>query len=689
MSHQHLRSQSAMRPRPSYHHEKRTYHQQRQQEDEQDYRNHVQFLPHALSSSEHVSHEWHDDEEEEEGFSENEFSTHSAPPTHHHQMSHRQNHHSEDYESTDHYPQPQKRESPSIYHAVKRADLSREISLDGSENSEKQYVRATKRIVEELSRAQGATRRVAAVTSACEAFDHHDEVRHNIELQNGSVQVLAKMLEQSSTKDDELRMICSALEMVFRGSPKAIQEAYKRTSSTFLSSLLRMIDRCEERTVKHGDISILNISKMICYLSKCPDLRVSLCRHPDMEHFLGRVASPVLNPDCRSLRLRILANLAAEDKNRTLLYENNAIVDGILRIAHMDPFDLARQNAALTLQELASSTRNHINMAKNDQLLGILVKMALVEKSLVARDSVISALQTLAYTKQNRIRLVTYKDGVVLEALKRTLSADPDERIRRRAAGTLTNLACEESAEAIGNHKGLLEALAIVSTKDYNADVQTRAALALTKIANGMNVQMKCFDKLLDALVVASLSKSSNSVTAVLRLKAREQENRHVMAQHSGVMDTLCDVCVSSSGGDRENAVRALMHLVNDDKNRKALCNKVVLHALVVTATLEACHHESKGTLENNKNSNSSDSGGGTVNSQQTAQDLDARDSAIRALERLATEPSNRAIMARHPGVLQVVAKAVEREVKLEDAQVVSEHGYLAKPLLMTLLLAM
>eukprot|EP00522_Entomoneis_paludosa_P007888 CAMPEP_0172446536 /NCGR_PEP_ID=MMETSP1065-20121228/6114_1 /TAXON_ID=265537 /ORGANISM="Amphiprora paludosa, Strain CCMP125" /LENGTH=296 /DNA_ID=CAMNT_0013197681 /DNA_START=16 /DNA_END=906 /DNA_ORIENTATION=+ len=296
-------------------------------------------------------------------------------------------------------------------------------------------------------------------------------------------------------------------------------------------------------------------------------------------------------------------------------------------------------------------------MANDDQLLGILVKMALVEKSLLARDAVISALQTLAYSKQNRIRLVTYKDGVVLEALKRTLSVDPDEKIRRRAAGTLTNLACDETAEAMGNHRGLLEALAVVSTKDYNVDVQTRASLALTKIGSGINAKMPCFDTMLDALVVASLSKTSNSVSTVLRIKAREPENRQAMARHTGVLDTLSDISVSAVGADRDNAMRALMHLVNDDQNRTAMCNKVILDALVTGSNLE--------------------------------DPTDSRDSAIRALERLATEATNRPTMARHEGLLQAVAKAVEREVKLEDAKVESEHGYLAKPLLMTLLLAM
>ena len=101
------------------------------------------------------------------------------------------------------------------------------------------------------------------------------------------------------------------------------------------------------------------------------------------------------------------------------------------------------------------------------------------------------------------------------------------------------------------------------------------------------------------------------------------------------------------------------MHLVNEDKNRKIMCNKTILDALVTSAAY-------------------------------TEHDLqDARDSAIRALARLATEFTNRAYMAKHTNLLVVVARAVEREARWEEEGEKSEHGFLAKPLLMSLLVAM
>jgi hypothetical protein len=300
-------------------------------------------------------------------------------------------------------------------------------------------------------------------------------------------------------------------------------------------------------------------------------------------------------------------------------------------------------------------------MANSDRVLGALFKLAVTEPIAETREAAISGLQNLAYCQVNRVRLVTYSDGVVLDALRKTISTDLNERARRRAAGALTNMACDETAEFMGNHKGLLETLAVVSTKDENSDVQSRAAMALSKIACGINSNMSCYRTLLDALVVASLSHASNSVTQVLRIKAREPENRQSMVRHPGILDTLSDISISPDYPvkDRENSMRALMHLTNEDANHKIMCQKTVLNALVLGASMEGPKWNDLG------------------------------ESAVVALERLATDHSNRPIMGRHPGLLAAVAKVTEREQKLEDAGVQATHERLAKPLLMSLLLAL
>ena len=487
---------------------------------------------------------------------------------------------------------------------------------------------------------------------------------HNTELNYGAAQALSKLLGLSSN-DDEIRMICSALEMVFRGNPKAVQTAYDRITANLLAHLMRLLARCERGNMKNARITILNIAKIILHLSRCPNLRGLLARHPALlqslanSNSIGHSPTPVHSST--ETRIRTIANLSKFDDNKVLIYEEDRILETVLRTAHLDSSPNARHYAAVALMEFASAGANQLTMAHNDKLLACMVKMILVEQMATTRECVITAIQNLAFCKENRLQLVSYRGGIVLEALKKALATDKDPKSRRRAAGALTNLASLETSERIGNHKGLLDTLALVTTKDSSEDVQTRAALALTKIANGITVNMQCHESLLDALVVASLSNSTNSISAVLRVKAREPENRQVLARHPGILDTLSDICLSdtSTVTERDNAVRAIMHLVNEDKNRKIMCNKTILEALVASANYKD-------------------------------PDLaEARDSAVRAMERLATDFSNRSYMARHKNLIGAVASAVEREAGWEEEGQKSAHGFLAKPLLMSLLVAM
>ena len=512
----------------------------------------------------------------------------------------------------------------------------------------------------ELNRASGSERRIAAITNACAEFDHVDESKHNAELHYGAASILAKTLSMTDD-DDEIRMICAAIEMVFRGSAKYVHVAFEKVGSTMIPLLLRLLDRCESGNMKHADVSILNITKTLLYVSRIPELRVCLARQQGMLDAMRRVATSILNSDCRIARVRIVANLANCPDNKVLMFEHEGLLDSLLRIGHLDLAETAREYASTALMDLASEPTNQVPLAKNEKLLGTLVKMVLVEKIATTRESAITALQNLAFTKENRKLLVEFKSGIVLEALKKALNSDKNDKARRRAAGALTNLACEETSELMGTHKGLLDSLAIVSTKDENEDVQMRASLALTKIASHVTNKMACYEALLDALVVASLSSASNSVSAVIRVKARDAENRESMARHPGILDTLADICVSPGAKlkDKDNAMRAIMHLTNENSNRKIMCNKNVLEALV------------KGAAALGKDMQ------------------EIRESAIKAIERLATELSNRPNMARHEGLLVAVAQATEREARLEENGAKVDHALLAKPLLMSLLVAM
>ena len=508
---------------------------------------------------------------------------------------------------------------------------------------------------------------MAAITNACAELDHWDEAKHNAELRYGIANILSLLLSNSNN-DDEIRMICAALEMVFRCSTDVLWETFQGlgsdggVGSAIVILLLRLVERCESGDMKHADVSILNITKVLLYFSRVSDLRPTLARHQGLLVALVRVSTSILNSECRTLRMRVLANLANHEDNKSLMFEHAGLMEAVLKIAAIDLSEGAREYASAALMDLASSPFNQIPMARNDRLLGTLVKLSVVDDKNETREYAVSAMQNLAFSEDNRVRLATYGSGVVLEALKKTVSSDPNDKARRRAAGALTNLAYNDTAERMGCHKGLLKTLSEVSSKDKNSDVQERAALALTKIATSITVTMPCFNAMLDALLIAALSKHAHGVAAVLRVKARMVENRSRMAQHPGVLETLSEIIISqiSNPKERDNAVRTLMHLTNENSNRRHMCRSVVLNALVKGAGLTGYEND------------------------------EARDSAVIAIERLATEHSNRKAMARHDGLLVVIALATEREAKEElMGKKKTGHQFLAKPLLMSLLVAM
>jgi len=245
--------------------------------------------------------------------------------------------------------------------------------------------------------------------------------------------------------------------------------------------------------------------------------------------------------------------------------------------------------------------------------------------------------------------------------MQKVLNSDEDEIVRLKATSVLASLVCPETAGRMGQHKGLLDTLAITSMKDKNAHVQKGSSVALTKIASHVTIKMECYEALLDALVVASLSKCATNVSAVIRAKTRNAENRITMARHPGILDTLADICANpeSSLRDKENAVRAILHLTNEKYNLNVVCNKNILDALVICASADDPKMN------------------------------DIQQVAIQAIVKLATERSNRKYMAKHDGMLVAITKAVDKEAALEESGAGMEQSFQAKPILMSLLVAM
>jgi len=529
-----------------------------------------------------------------------------------------------------------------------------------SQNTDDDKLEGAKRVIQDLNRAIGHERRIAAISNACDQFDHWDTDRHNAELELGGANMLCLVLSMTD-HEDEIRMICAALEMVYRASTEVVRKSFQDGGPAVIPLLLKLLLRCEEAKMSNAEVSIINISKVLLYFSRVSELRGPLAQYPDLLTALARVGTSDLNPDSRVLRIRVIANLSNYEGNKMLMMEHDDLLPSVLKIAALDLSEGAREFAAACLMDIASSPSTQAQLAQNDKVLSTLVKLAVMDDKDETREYAITAMQNLAFSQENRLILVQFTNGVVLEALKKIVSTDRNDKARRRAAGALTNLACDETADVMANHNGLIDIIARVTTHDKNYDVQKRACLALTKIASSCTPENKSFVKMMSVLVTAATSPNSTGIPAVFRLEARNPSRRVAMARLPGILETLADMSSAKiySLRDKENAMRAIMHLTNEAKNRKILCSKVILNALVEASNIDDTDMS------------------------------ETRDSAIMALERLAIEVSNRQYMARHDNLLISVSRATERESKSELAGEKITQPRLAKQLLMSLLLAM
>jgi hypothetical protein len=341
---------------------------------------------------------------------------------------------------------------------------------------------------------------LTALSIICAEFDHDDTIKHNAELYYGSVQVLAHKLSMTDHHDG-IRMICAAMEMTFRGGTKYVKEAFHVNAPLMMPPMLRLLDRAEQSKVRYADEIILHITKIFHYLSRIPELRVSLARQPGLLDSLQRVATSPLNVPSRNARVRVMANLANCNENKVLMYAHRGLLTSLLKIAQLDLVDATREYATIALMDLASAPANQVPLAKNSQVLRVLTEMVISEKVASIRESATTTIQNLAFPKANRLRLVEFQGGSVVGALLTVLKQDTNGKARRRAGGALTNLASEETAERLAKYPGLLPTLAQVSVQnDTDEDVQARACLALTKIASTIGIESESHGALICCL---------------------------------------------------------------------------------------------------------------------------------------------------------------------------------------------
>jgi len=310
--------------------------------------------------------------------------------------------------------------------------------------------------------------------------------------------------------------------------------------------------------------------------------------------------------------IAILTNLAAAEPNRMFMLAEPGLVDNISRVVHNERSDIARQCSALAIMNLSNGDRDHVpELAGNDLLLETLILLMQDEEPETKRNAAV-ALFNVACADQNTVKLVRYKDGLILDALINLVTDDTDTRgvhdeARTNAAEALFNISCsamEETTDRMVNHTHLLESIALtLKSQTANLDVKMYAAATLRRMAEIINSPKPTQSTLLTALVKASdWTRTPCIAEAFLSQTNFSSSNCTLMVQHHGLLNALSKLALTVGGEEsdrvRNAAIAAIERLSRQTNLRKSLAhNKNIMMALT-----RASYRINTTTLDNNNN---------------------------------------------------------------------------------------
>ena len=282
--------------------------------------------------------------------------------------------------------------------------------------------------------------------------------------------------------------------------------------------------------------------------------------------------------------IAILTNLAAVEKNRMLMLSEPGLVDNIARVVHNERSDVARQCSSLAIMNLSNGDREHVpELAGNDLILETIIKL-IRDDDLETRRNAAIALFNVACADENTVKLVRYKDGIILEVLMQCLASEQDDNeinndVKTNAAEALFNISCssiEETTDRMAGHSGLLETMAMTLRSPVGSkDVKLYCAATLRRMAEIIHAPKRSQLELLSALVKASIWTRTACIAQAFLSQAQIQRNRPIMVEHNGLLNALSKQALAIGGADSEKirmvAVSAIENLSREERNREIL----------------------------------------------------------------------------------------------------------------------
>lgn len=491
---------------------------------------------------------------------------------------------------------------------------------------------------------QPRSQRIALLEDACNAFNHRDQNMHDVELHEGAARVLFAKLSfviAIHASDYELKTVCSALEMVHRGSEYGIEQTYNMIGFEVLPLLVKVMQIPFERGQKIKDVdgkanltsedalrpssqnlvrgaapdgarvllsvtsdvktAVQKATKILAAYSLIPAAKVKMAHVPKMLHALIAITDRrnAMNDAARFSALATITNMAHDENNRIAMASEQNLIDSISRMAKYEESDMARQCSALALMNLSQGDSASVPLIdENEILLDTLVRLMGDEKPDTRRNAAI-ALYNIACADDNTIRLAKHRDGVILEALVRIVASENDvDEARLNAAEALFNMACSEKEEVtkrMGDYPGFLYALAnVLKTDSANTStgVELYVAETLRRMAEVTNSNMAAHGALLGSLVDSSCWTETSCIAEAFEHQASSPDHREIMAKRPGLLSGLARqaLAVGANGEKtRTAAIAAIELLTLVDSNRPILAaNEGIMMALTRASFGEA-----------------------------------------------------------------------------------------------------
>lgn len=327
--------------------------------------------------------------------------------------------------------------------------------------------------------------------------------------------------------------------------------------------------------------------------------------------------------------IAILTNLAAVERNRLIMLSEPGLVNNIARVVHNERSDVARQCSALAIMNLSNGDREHVpELAGNDLLLESIIKLSKDESPETKRNAVI-ALFNVACADENTVKLVRYKDGLILDVLmekvgdnNETMNNEMDEEIRRTAAEALFNISCSsitETTDRFANHSNLLETCAMVLKSHIVCrEVKVYCAAILRRMAEIIHFPKRSQLELLSSLVKASIWTRTACIAEAFLSQALVVDNRKIMVEHHGLLTALSKLALVTGDGEcdkvRRAAIYAIEHLSRESGHVRQLLSN---HEGIMLAMTRASYGR--------RSSSASSSAGGSAASSYGGSQVDDR----------------------------------------------------------------